>query len=233
MPIEGGSITTLAFANQPYDIAVDSNYVYWAENNCGTYGSNAIRKVPINGGTVIPLTTDGTCHGIMAIDEHYIYLRYIDPQSLWKISKVNKNGGSVIDLAASAENIPMGIAVDSNYVYWSAFAESMQASKGSINRVPINGGMTDTLVSGLRDPERLVIDDNYIYFTEYAMLQPSAGAIKKVSKNGGIVATVVDGLTGPVGIAIDNNYIYWTELGPLNVVTSSYTNGAVKKISKQ
>ncbi|MFH2120228.1 MAG: DUF5050 domain-containing protein [Pseudomonadota bacterium] len=235
MPIEGGAITTLAFANQPYDIAVDVNSVYWAEKNGGSSGSNAIRKVPINGGTVIPLTTDGTLHGVMATDENYIYLRYQDANSaIWKISKVNKNGGSVIDLAAIVENTPTGIAVDANYVYWSAVVGLVPGSiTGSIKRVPINGGMVDTIASGLRDPERIVIDNNYIYFTEYAMLQPSAGTIKKVSKNGGIVSTVVDGLTGPVGIAIDSNYIYWTELGPLNVVTSSYTNGAVKKISKQ
>lgn len=81
-----------------------------------------------------------------------------------------KNGGSVTDLAAIVENTPTGIAVDANYVYWSAVVGLVPDSiTGSIKRVPINGGMVDTLASGLRDPERIVIDNNYIYFTEFAM----------------------------------------------------------------
>jgi len=51
VPIVGGSATALATANQPNDIAVDSTHLYWSEENGGTYGSNAERKVSINGGS--------------------------------------------------------------------------------------------------------------------------------------------------------------------------------------
>ena len=70
------SKTILSSANQPYDIAVDTSYVYWAESNSGPYGSNSVRKIPIDGGNVTALHDTGTSHGVMAVDDTYIYFRY-------------------------------------------------------------------------------------------------------------------------------------------------------------
>ena len=57
--IDGGTVTSLASANQPEDIAIDSNFVYWAGNNGGPDERRGVRKVPLNGGAVTTVTTLG------------------------------------------------------------------------------------------------------------------------------------------------------------------------------
>lgn len=219
IPIVGGTVTTLASANQPHDIVVDSTDVYWAENNGGTYGSNAVRKIPIDGGAVTALTTSGTGHGVMAMDNSYAYFRYVY-NNIYKIGKVNKNGGNVIDLASNLVSSPEGIAVDNSYVYW------VETNAGTINKVPINGGAVTTLATGLDDPQRIVVDTNRVYWTELANRIAGAGVIKKVPISGGQVTTLASGLNSPHDIAIDSTNIYWTEQG------TDGTDGTVKKITK-
>lgn len=221
IPITGRTITTLASANQPYDIAVDSTFIYWAENNSGTLGSNAIRKVPITGGIVIALTTSGTGHGVMAMDNTYIYFRYSDG-FVCKIAKVNKNGGSVIDLASNI-SYASGITVDNSNVYWT------DETSGTISKVSLNGGTVTTLVNGLNNPIRLAVDMNYIYFTEFAGGTTGAGNVKKIPVSGGVATTVASGLNRPWGIVVDNSSVYWSEEGTQE---AGFTDGSIKKTPK-
>ena len=125
------------YANQPGDIAVDSAYVYWSDANGGTSSFTGIRKVPINGGERITLTTKGMEAGVMAIDNENIYFSYgifnFFTGTIPFIAKISKNGGSVIDLASSLASQPSGIAVDENNVYW------VEPNSGTVNKVPIGG----------------------------------------------------------------------------------------------
>ncbi|MFQ5964389.1 MAG: CARDB domain-containing protein [Candidatus Scalinduaceae bacterium] len=225
IPITGGVRTTLSSdANQPGDIAVDSAYVYWSDNNSGTPSFTGIRKIPINGGDLITLTTKGGNTGIMAIDDTHVYFSYFTfsffTGTVYFIAKINKEGGSVIDLATNLANNASGIAVDESNVYW------VEPNAGSVKKVPINGGSVTTLATGLDNPFRIAVDNNNLYFTEYANGVAGAGSIKKISINGGAIATLASGLNGPYDIVEDSISIYWTEKG------TNGTDGAIMKLGK-
>lgn len=214
----GGTRTALASANQPQDVAIDDLYLYWAENNCGTPGRNAIRKISKTGGTVIPLTTTGTCHGVMAMDDSNVYFKH-SVNNIWRIGKVTKDGGSITYLAYP-ESHPTGIAVDDTHVYW------VEENAGNVKKVPTTGGTVTILSTGLSGPYRIVVDMDNVYWTEYAGGVAGAGAIKKILKFGGDVIILANGLDAPYDLAIDNNNVYWTERG------TDGTDGAIRKISK-
>ena len=217
-PKSGGALTFLASANQPYDLAVDSSYVFWAEANGGSFGSNAIRKVPIDGGSVITVDTGGTLHGVMAIDATNVYYRYNDG-FVYKLAKVSKDGGTVIDLVSGLAGPPTGIAVDASSVYW------VEQNSGTLSKVPIAGGSVVVLASGHTNPMRVTVDSSYVYLTE-AGTGPGQGAVKRVPLAGGPTVPLASGLNNPMGIVTDTSAIYWTEQG------TNSTDGAVRKLLK-
>ena len=214
----GGSVTPLAYANQPWDIAVDSEYVYWAEANGGPYGTNAIRKVHIDGGPMITIASNGTLHGVMAIDSNNVYFRYMRSNT-WRIGKVSKNGGAIIDLATNLTSHPVAIAVDAGEVFW------IEENTGVLNKVSIDGGVVTPLAIGLQKPQRLAIDANNIYWTELGNIV-GTGTIKRMSRAEGITNIIKSGLFNPTAITMGNIYIYWAEQG------INSTDGSISKIYK-
>ena len=171
-----------------------------------------MRKVPINGGDVITLSTNGF-ERTLAINDTHVFFSYVIQQ--WSdeipavyIAKINKQGGNVIVLASHStiRSYPSKITVDDSFVYWVETA-------GTIDKVSINGGMITNIAAGLNDPQQIVVDANSVYWTEYAKGKPGAGAIKKIPISGGEVTTLASGLNGPFDITIKDTYIYWTEQG--------------------
>ncbi|HZS19551.1 MAG TPA: hypothetical protein VFA63_01025, partial [Pseudonocardiaceae bacterium] len=93
--------------NDPGCIAVDSQYVYWADNA-------SVQRVLINGG---PPQYIATIHsaGCLAIDSQNVYFTDQGSQTV-QSAPLGGTGGS--PPLARNQNNPYGIAVDSNYVYW-------------------------------------------------------------------------------------------------------------------
>ena len=147
IPKIGGTATTLTYyADQPEDIAIDKSYVYWAESNGGPYDYTGVRKVPINGGDVITLSTNGF-ERTLAINDTHVFFSYVIQQ--WSdeipavyIAKINKQGGNVIVLASHStiRSYPSKITVDDSFVYWVETA-------GTIDKVSINGGMITNIAA--------------------------------------------------------------------------------------
>jgi|GEM_PF-3061898 len=129
-----------------------------------------------------------------------------------KIMKVGLNGGTAI---INYPPGPMGIAVDSTYVYWFSKCDGASCSTtGTINKVSINGGPETTLVSGIAyhafSRFHLAVDDTSIYYIE----DPGGGGkgtIKKVGKSGGPITTLASGLPSPVSLTIDTLSVYWSD----------------------
>jgi hypothetical protein len=233
-PIAGGQAAVMAFANQPYDVAIDGTFVFWAEANGGSLGSNSVRKKRLDGtGDVITLDPGGTLHGVMALDSSTVYLRRMVPSwvvggcCIWVISKVDKNGGLVTDLtfpntfSTLLPGAPTGIAVDGQSVYWVDDA-------GNLNSVAINGGDVKTLVSGLDKPTRVVADSGKLYVVASGST-PGGGAIWRVdvaAASTPMVEPLITGLNSPAGIALDSANVYWTERG------TGLGDGTVRRMPK-
>jgi len=200
-PITGGAPTFLTGANQPAIIVVDSSHLYWVEANSGTPSLTGVRKIPVNGGDTITLTTVGNQYEAMDLDETYVYYSYLPTVPFgnlrYSIAKILKVGGDVIDLAPYIAGRPSSIAVDGSYVYWA------ESDTGTLQKVSKNGGAVTPLASGLNQPMRVAVDTTHVYWTEYASGAAGAGSVKSVSVSGGAITTLATSLNGPFAITAD------------------------------
>jgi hypothetical protein len=87
---------------------------------------------------------------------------------------VPKTGGTPKVLASS---IGMArLAIDASSAYVSAAPAVAGTNDGSILRVPLGGGTTTTLASGLTTPEGIAVDGSSVYFVE-----ANLGTVMKLS----------------------------------------------------
>jgi hypothetical protein len=129
----------------------------------------------------------------------------VPPGGIWRADKIDKK---VTRLATA--NLPNAIAVDGNFVYW--VNGSPSATTGTIARVPINGGPTQTLLTTTKIGVSVAVDSFFVY----AGLRDAFnnGSVVRVPKGGGAPVTVAT-ITG--GFAADMTAspagIFWTENG--------------------
>ena len=208
MPVNGGTIENLSTGYAPVLITKDSTHLYWPERIISGGGSY-IKKVPLGGGTVTTLSTATDMLLMVAIDNNFVYWGDTGEGT---IKKVSKNGGETTVLASGInDGMLFTTAVDNTHVYWTEYGTGNK--DGFIRKVPKEGGVVTTIASGLNYPFGLVIDSNFVYWTEGFALNTTQtnGSVKAVHINGGGIITIAQGLNNPAFIAIDGNYIYWTE----------------------
>ena len=128
-PITGGTPMFLTGANQPSDIALDSNFIYWAEDNGGPDVTQGIRKVPLSGGDVTTVTTLGIPLALAVVGSE-VYFSYFDFFSGGnRIGRVSTEGGAVIDLVSTVSRAS-DIVADATHLYWTEF------DAGTVNKIP-------------------------------------------------------------------------------------------------
>jgi hypothetical protein len=195
VPLTGGTPTLLA-AGQTYvhGIAVDSTNVYWA-----TGGS--INAVPLNGGSVVMLASEGGTE--IAVDATSVYWTSYYARN---VNKVPLGGGSVVRLAKQPE--PYGIAVNDSMLCWTSYSDS-----GFVATMGLNGGTPTVLPGSDQPPEEywpvdIAADSTNIYWTGGTMY----GSVYRQPISGGAaVALSTDKAYGaPWGIAVDATYVYFT-----------------------
>jgi sugar lactone lactonase YvrE len=207
--IAGGTVTTLASSQRPtsvyaWDIAVDSDSVYWIEQYQNNLSS--LKKVELNSGTVTELVSDPARPLGLAMDSSALY--YTDYNG-GTINKIDKTGGTPTILA-SGQNQPHYIAIDSTYVYW------VNDGDGSINKVAINGGSVTNIASvtmpAMYRPwasHIIAVDSASLYFIDNPT--GTTGTINKVGLTGGTVTTLWSSPTIiPDSIAVDSSNVYWS-----------------------
>ncbi|MEW6128691.1 MAG: C25 family cysteine peptidase [Acidobacteriota bacterium] len=131
-------------------------------------------------------------------NRHFIATGTFDDGSLRVLNAQNLTSGN--------QN-PMGVAVDATNIYW------LEQSSGELKKMPKMGGAMTTLASGLSNPRLLVVNGDFLYFTE----DTSPYRIGKIAISGGSITTLInvppdlqDSL-GAKGLAVDGTYVYWTE----------------------
>jgi hypothetical protein len=166
------TVTLADYAGQPAYIAADESYVYWSDS------SGTVFKVAQSGGDFVTLAQTTEPQGI-ALDDTYVY--FTDP-SLGAVLRVPKSGG-MSETIARAQDTPVQIAVDGDFVYWT---DTSDLGPGAVMRASKSGGTAATqLATGKsiaasehRGPWALALDDKAIYWTEIY----GRGAIMKLAK---------------------------------------------------
>lgn len=209
-------------------IAVDDFFVYFGDN------LGNIKRVPKAGGAVTVVATypgNRVITGI-AVDANNIYFGVVGPlpagytANVGDVASVPKTGGSITTLTTQATNV-IFLDVDATHVYWDSYGHfpnsySFPEKNGFIGRVPIGGGVVETIVSGLATSDSFALDGGDVYFGETGYVSPSSttGALKKVAKTGGSATTLYSGVVGYV--STDASYVY----------CSSHFDGQVFRVPK-
>jgi hypothetical protein len=211
-----GGVPTVLASNQSGSVtlAVDSTSVYWTENLNGT-----VLKVPIVGGTptIIASGQDGVA-GI-AVTETGIYWTTIPlfaastaSGATGGLSVLPKRGGAPVMLASNLGDV-LNFATDGMNIYL-AEPGSITENNGSVMKVPVQGGASVPLESGLLAPNGIAVDANYVYWTGTSL--PSAGptgTVVRASIDGAMPVTIASGQDTPSGIAVYAGMAYWTNMG--------------------
>ena len=192
---------TAAFAakqDKPHGIALDKDFVYWANN-----GDMTIMRAPKAGGAPQKLTTVSQNTDNVVVDDQFVYFNSWDGKSLagsqtGKLWKVAKAGGTATELVPTGMALPSKMAIDATYIYWS--------DHRAVSRIPKAGGAVTKLNAAYEEAEGITLDDQNIYF-----LGRKANSLElvKMSKEGGAVTVLVASVNGADITADATNVYYW------------------------
>ena len=121
------------------------------------------------------------------------------------LCKVPKSGGTTTTLSSNLAE-PTAVTVDSGFAY---VLERNNGSNGMIHRVPLAGGSSELVVSGLTNAQNnLVQAGNNLYWGDY--VPGVGGVIKTASKGANSTASIVAQGNGLLNLqtAIDTDGIY-------------------------
>jgi hypothetical protein len=200
--------TVLAsLGDQPVAVGVRDGAVYVAMLLQG------IAKVPVAGGALVPLvaplggeTPRVYFQNAFVMDAENIYFSESSGgYSTGPIALAPLAGGAPVHLASSL-GFTGAVAADATNVYW------VDDDQGTVNAVPIAGGPSRVVASGLHTPDGIAVKGSTLYVTD------AGGDLFAVPAAGGAVSTLVAGPGVPSGVfaaeysaalAVDDEHVYF------------------------
>jgi hypothetical protein len=216
-------VVTLADTNYPSGITVVGSTVFWLDAS-----GQKVMKIPTSGGNPTTLATGQNGLTEIAADATNVYWTVTNDS---RVMKVAAAGGTPVILASNENSF--GIAVDATYAYWTTY-------QGDVKRIPIGGGIPETIGSGTNfvlavdstsaywgtpdgiakaplaggTASLLVTDPNRWHFavdaTNIYWIDKSAGTVMKMPLGGGAAVTIASGQDSLADVAVDSANVYWT-----------------------
>jgi len=81
---------------------------------------------------------------------------------------------------------------------------------GSVNSVPIGGGMTSTIATAQKSPASVAVDSQHVYWVDSSMTGVVAKCPLTGCSNGPIYIATGD---LPYAVALDEKRVYWVDFG--------------------
>jgi hypothetical protein len=189
--VGGGTVVTLASGmNQPWDLVVDGQYVYWTVN-----GDGLILKTPVGGGAISTLASEQYGPTQIVVDHTTAYWLTQDD-----VESVSLSGGATTPIATAPSMSYRSLTVMGGELY---FAESATGQyPGSIVAHSADGTLT-TLAANQTQPGDIVVDERRLYWNNET---PSGlFTVQSVSPAGGSVITLLTSDTKSLVAALGGN----------------------------
>ncbi len=189
----------------PTDIAVNSEHIYWVNGETGKVGRAAIAGTSVESTWLSFGGSTGVLNAV-AIDSAHIYAA----TERGTIARATLAGGSPEE---AWESIPTtharGLAVNSEYVYWSWYGTRGSETVGAIGRVEVGGtGIKEEFLTGAGEPGGLAVTA-----TKLLWANESGNAIGRAAIGGTEVnPAFISGASGPRRVAANSEYVYWVNV---------------------
>lgn len=195
-------------------IAVDSEYLYWADSRQGTIGRMQLSPAP--GGRLEYLADER-----VAIDEAFVsglvepcgvavdsgHLYWAD-RGAKTIGRAGRDGSAVQRNFVLAGPWPCGIGVDAGHLYWT------DVSAGTIGRARLDGSEVEPeFVAVGGNPCGVAADAAHLYWSDETFGIGRAGI-----DGSAVEARFIRQPGWPCGVAVDSGHVYWgirSEVGSL------------------
>lgn len=183
-------------------MAVDGGYLYWADGS-GTGLTDAIRRVPVTGGTVQIVAAVNARH--MAFDSTSVYFNGGSNGSGIMAKAAKTSPGSFKTLYTLTSNDTLGgAAVAGGRLFFAVF-------NGSMDSIAIDGTGETAIVSNHHPasgwPRSIVTDGQFLYWAD------SSDGIDRSTLSGSSVTTLTavrcTQTFGCGDLALDSNYVYY------------------------
>ena len=193
----------------PVGIAVNAASVFFTDHSGPVDGPGVVEAVSTSGGPVTVLASVPAAPDCLAIDGTNVYwgnqgTNGATPSVLSMPLAGLPDGGAPTVLATSAVfgTVPAALAVDSTSVYVTFFSNS---GPGYVAKVPIGGGPSTTLASGLTAPQGIAVDATSVYWVDVI-----AGTVSKVPLAGGPVTALATSASPQGPLAVDGTSVYFS-----------------------
>ena len=110
--------------------------------------------------------------------------------------KANLDGSNATTLAMGGG--ALGIAFNAGFVYWTAY------TNGAIQKTPIGGGTTTSIVTGQNGPWDLAVDATHVYWANY-----KAATVVQAGLDGSNPTILATGQGGVRSVLVDSTSVYW------------------------
>jgi virginiamycin B lyase len=190
-------------ATTPCGVAVDPNFIYWANSFEDAIGSANLDGTGVEQHFIYP-TGGGPCG--VAVDEHHIYwANKFDGNS---IERTNLEGGEVSENFITGASEPSAVAANNAFIYWTNLGQNPQGAPNAnnIGRANLDGtSPSQSFITGATAPNGVAVDGTHIYWANFG-----AHSIGRANLNGtSVEQSFITGASHPCGVAVDGAHIYW------------------------